>query len=435
MKAVRIPAVLLPKIRLAVIFAFVALCATVFGYLWTNSGGTLPGISKKGYQVSVDFPRVTNLVHDSDVMIAGVKVGKVNAVEVRADTIRVGMRLTDAEPLHEGAVAQIRQKSLVEETFIEITDGKGAPLPSGTRLPAGSGKSLSTLNDVLASLDPESKAALSSSVRSLGAATAGSRKEVSGAFAGLGDVGREGADVLSALEAQSGDLKELAGQTAHVLASLNSRQGQIGAMVSDAHELAKATADGSGDIEQIMRKLPGTLDAAKGASGGISQLSADLGPVARDLRSSAPALTGALRELPATSRDLRGLLPSLDGVLDRAPGTLSRAPAVTQDLSALVPTLRTDLAEINPMLSYLKPYGPDITAFFTNWGQSFANSDVNGHYLRLMLPLDEQTFRGYPLSTNIGPFNHKNPYPAPGSQADPGPSEGGTYPRVEREDG
>lgn len=436
MTTVRISPALLPKLRLATIIAFVAMCATVFGYLWVNSGGRLPVISDEGYQVSADFPRVTNLVPDSDVMVAGVKVGKVDDIQVKGDTVRVGMRLGNGQRLHEGAVAQIRQKSLIEETFIELSDGQGAPLPNGTHLPPGSGKPLTTVDDILRSLDPKSRDALSGSVRSLGAATKDSRQAVSDALSGLGATGRHGADVLSALEAQSDDLKQLAGQTAAVLASLNSRKGQIGQMVSDAHELAEVTAAGKGDIEQVMRKLPATLDAARNASGGVRKLSTDLSPVASDLKSSAPALSAALRELPATTRDLRGLIPSLDGVLDTAPATLRRAPAVTGDLRALVPTLRTDLADINPMLAHLKPYGPDITAFFTNWGQSFANSDVNGHYLRLMLPMDEQTFRGYPFSTNVGPLNRKNPYPAPGSQDDPGPANGDKrYPRVERETG
>lgn len=422
----------LPKLRLAALITFFCLCATVFGYLWVNSGGRIPLVTQDGYQVSVEFPEVANLVHYSDVMVAGVKVGKVDDIETVGDRVKVNLRLDEATPLHEGATVQIRQKSLIEETYVEITDGNGAPLPSGSQLPPGSGKPLTRLDDVLASLDPKARATLAGSVQSLGTSTADSKQAIADAFTGLGHVGREGEDVLSALEAQTADLKEIAGQTAAVLASLNTRRGVIGQLVSDANALTKVTADGRRDIERIMRRLPATLDAARGASDDVQRLSADLRPVASDLRKAAPALSAALRELPATSRDLRGLLPSLDGVLDRAPATLERAPAVTNDLTRLVPTLRTDLADVNPMLAYLEPYGPDITAFFTNWGQSFANRDVNGHYLRLMLPIDEQTFRGYPFSTNIGPLDRTNPYPDPGTQTHPGP-EDEKYPRIKRE--
>lgn len=431
----RISHTLLPTIRSAVILVFFAACAVVFGYLWVNSGGRLPLVSGDGYRVSVDIPKVANLVHDSDVMIAGVKVGKVDNVEIRGDKVRVRLRMDEVSPLHEGATVQVRQKSLVEETFVEVTDGRGPALPAGTQLPPGSGKPLTKLDDVLASLDPKARQALARGVRDLGASTGGTRSAVSDTFSGLGDLGRNGKTVLDALNAQSDDLAELSGQTAAVLASLNAGRGEIATMVRNANRLATASAAGRQDIERVMRKLPGTLDAAREASGPLRQLGGDVRPIARDLRGAAPALSAALRELPATTRDLRGLLPALDGVLDSAPATLRRLPRVAEDLSALAPVLRADLADINPMLRYLKPYGPDIAAFFTNWGQTFANSDVNGHYLRLFMVFNEQSIKGIPLDTNVGPLNKKNPYPSPGQSSNPGPWQGGEYPRVEREGG
>lgn len=433
----RIRHALLPTLRLVTVVVFIAMAAVLFGYLWTNSGGRIPVVSQEGYQVTVSFPQTGNLVHDSDVMIAGVKVGKVSDVEIVGEKVRVGLKLKEESvPLHEGATVQVRQKSLIEETFVEITDGDGPEIPSGAQLPPGSGKPLTRLNDILASLDPKTRDSLARGVRSLGASTRGTRESVSDLFGGAGDLGREGKTVLDALNEQSADLKQLAGQTASVLASLNTRQGRIAQMVDDANVLFSATAGGREDIEQVMRKLPRTLDAARGASGPLRTLSNDLGPIARNLRAAAPGLSAALRELPATTRDLRGMLPSLSGVLDRAPATLDRVPGVARDLSAFVPTLREDLADINPMLSYLKPYGPDIAAMLTNWASAFGTGDANGKWLRLFVVVNEQSAIGSPVNGNIGPLNKENPYPKPGTSGDPRPWQPGEqYPRVERDGG
>lgn len=429
----RIPHSVMPTIRLMMLVLFAAMCAGMFGYLWLNSGGRLPLISKQGYQASLTVPKVANLVYDADVMVAGVKAGKVSRIEAEGDRAHVTMRLDPSvAPLHQGARVQVRNKTLIEETFLQITDGAGPELPHGSRLPDGAAEPAVQLNDVLADIDPGSRQALAQTVRSLGAGTKDSAAALSAALTGLGDVGRTGGDAVSALAAQSEDLEAVTGHTATLLGALDTRQGQIAQLVTDANRLTEATAKGRGDIEATMRELPGLLDTAGQASGGLNRVSHSLAPVARNLKVASPQLSAALQELPQTSADLRALLPSLDGVLTSAPHTLRRVPVVADDARALVPTTDVALGDVNPMLGYLEPYGKDVAAFFTNVGQALARGDGNGNALRVFMIFNEQSVRGLPFDVNsIAPLNKRNPYPAPGQSANPGPFVG-TYPRVER---
>jgi phospholipid/cholesterol/gamma-HCH transport system substrate-binding protein len=429
---VRIPHAVMPVIRLLTLVAFALTCALVFGYLWTNSGGKLPLISKAGYQVGLRMDNVSNLVNNADIMIAGVKVGKVDKLSAQGNKADIVMRLAENTPLHQGATVQIRTKTLVSETFMEITDGTGNALPSGATLPDDAGKSTTDLNDVLTSLDPGTLAALASSVRSLGASTQDGKASISQALQGLGDLGREGKTTLDALAAQSADLQHLTGSAATLLAALNNRQGQIAQMVDDANQLAGATAGNSQQVEAVMHKLPGLLDTARNATGGLNDVSAALSPVAANLNAAAPNLNAALQELPQTSADLRALLPSLDGVLTKAPDTLLRVPAVAHDAESLIPGLQVDLADLNPMLGFLQPYGHDLAAFFTNFAQTLATGDANGRILRVFSVINEQSFKGNPLNTNIGPLNKFNGYPLPGSAVNPGPANN-PYPHVTAE--
>lgn len=426
----RIPHAALPVVRLLALVAFGLVCALIFGYLWVNSGGKLPLVSKDGYRISLDLPRVSNLVYDSDVMVAGVKVGKVADLHVDGGQARVTMQLDSGAPMHQGAIVQVRQKTLVNESFLEITDGTGPALPDGASLPQGAGRPAVELNDLLVSLDPGTRTALASSVRSLGAATQGSRQSIDQALRGLGDLGNQGKDVLDALAAQTPDLEALTGNAATVLAALNTRQGAIAQLVTDANQLTAATSAGSGDIEAVIRKLPGVLDSAKNASAGLSTLSSALQPVAGDLRDAAPSLSAALRELPGTTADLRGLLPTLDGVLGKAPDTLNRVPAVAGDLDQLIPSAQVALRDLNPMLAYVQPYGKDIAAMFANWASVLATGDVNGKAYRVFFVINEQSLTGNPLNLNVGPLNKRNPYPGAGQLNTPGPWAG-QYPRVQ----
>jgi phospholipid/cholesterol/gamma-HCH transport system substrate-binding protein len=419
--------------QLAIVLVFAVLCGAVFAYLWVNSGGKIPGITKENYRVTAYFPRVANLVYFADVMVAGVKVGKVQTVDAtNTRGAQVVMDLNSAYPLHQGATAQIRSKTLVEESFVQILDGTGPALPSGTVLPPGSGLGPTQLNDVLLSFDSKTRAALAEAMRSLGGATEGTQQAFSQVAAGLGSLGRGGRSTLDALADQSKDLKELTGHTATLLAALNTQRGQIANLVQSADRLTTATSDGRKDLADVIRQLPPTLRSARNASDSLTALGRALDPVARNLREAAPDLNDALDELRPTAADLRRLVPDLDLALKRAPDTLHRVPRFTDVTNDLIPQAKGRLTDLNPILGYLKPYGADIAAFLPNFAQTLAHGDANGNYFRAFVPATDQSYRGYPVSTNIGPLRRYNPYPEPGQGYDP-KGAGRNFTRVTKE--
>lgn len=424
-----------PRSRMLIVVAFTAFCALIFGFLWTNSGGKVPVVASTGYTVQVDVPRIGNLVYFSDVMVAGVKVGKVAEVTERGDHARVVIELDESvAPLHEGATVQVGAKSLVEESFVEVTDGKGAELPTGAVLAAGAGKGPVQLDDVLKTLDAPTRKSVRAVLRSMGSVGEGNERAVADAVRGLGDLGRNGQTVLDALAQQGEDIKGLTRNGARVLTALSERRTQLSALVDDANTVVAATAGQAEDVRAVMRALPPLMGTARDSSDDITRLSTALAPVARNLTAAAPDLTLALRQLPATTRDLRATLPSLDAVLDNAPATLTRVPELADDIDGLIRPARDVLADVNPMLGYLAPYDRDLAAWFTNFAQTIGLGDMNGKAFRVMPVLNDQSFKGYPFSTNIGPLDRYNPMPAPGSLEDPGPYGSTTYPRVGRED-
>lgn len=419
-------------VQRATLVLFVALCAMVFGYLWINSGGKIPGITRTAYQITAYFPKVANLVYFSDVMVAGVKVGKVQQVTPAGREAKVVMDVDRYGPLHQGATAQIRAKTLVEESFVEIHDGTGPVLPSGSELPRDAAKPETNLNDVLVALAGKTTGALADELRSLGAATDGTQQSITEAVQGLGSLGRGGYTALDALAAQSDDLKQLTGNTAKMMTALNTQRGEIAELVEDANRLTTATADGQEDVKNVMRALPPVLDSANRASSGLTDISEGLRPVARHLRDAGPELSAALDQLPDVSRDLRGVLPDLDSVLHKAPDTLHRVPGFSDVTNDLIPRAITDLTNLNPMLGYLKPYAPELADVLTNFAQTLAHGDNNGRYFRTLLEVNGQSLKNYPVTTNLGPLAQYNPYPKPGQGYDPSPAGRG-FTRVEKE--
>lgn len=422
----------LPKVHLVVVVVFAAACVLLFGFLWTSMGGKVPGLTQTGYRVAVNVADVDNLVFYSDVRMAGVAVGKVEKVERGHGAARVVFLLdSDVAPLHRGATVRVGAKTLVEETYLDVADGTGAPIPDGGTLPRSAVKPSVQLNDVLQSFDPKTRRSFSRLLHALETSTAGTKRDLGRIASGLGTTGRTGSGALAALAEQEVSLKEMSRQTTILLRALDTRSGLIADMVDNAQTLTSATAQGRRDIEAVMRRLPGVLAQARTATGSLTDLSKDLTPVAADLRSAAPHLDSALRQLPSTTSDLRALLPDLSGTLDAAPSTLRRVPTLGADLRSMIPHARTTLADVNPMLAYLKPYGLDIAAFFATTGATLSHSDPNGHFLRVFMVFNEQTVKNMPLSTNRGLLDKSNAYPDPGGAADPKPFDG-RYERVHR---
>jgi phospholipid/cholesterol/gamma-HCH transport system substrate-binding protein len=418
--------------RTATVVVFTVAITFVFGYLWVHMGGEIPGVTG-GYRVTAALTDAQNLVYDSDVRIAGVQVGKVRGLRQDGGRVEAVLEVRGgAHPLHEGATVRLRPKTLVEETYVEVVDGTGPAIADGGRLPVAAEQPSVRADDVLNGLDAPTRAALSSVVQRLGAATAGEGDALSAALAALGRLGREGHDALDVLAAQSEDLQALVAETAALLAVLDEGDGQIARLATASERVTRASADRAGRIEETLRALPGFLDRAREAAAPLRELSGALTPLAEPMQQSAADLRGALDQLPAATAGLRAVLPPLDVVLERAPATLTRTPPAAADLSAFVPPARAALADVNPMLAYLAPYGGDFAAFAANVAQAFRAVDPGGTYLRILVVLNEQSVRDYPVSTQVGPLDKSNAYPKPGQSRDPGPFTG-PVPRVEEE--
>lgn len=414
------------------VVTFAVLCSVIFGFLWVNSGGRVP-LKASGYELTASVPRVGNLVYFSDVMMAGVKVGKVTEVKPEGDHALVRFRLDeDVAPLHGGATLQVGAKSLVEESYLEVTDGDGATVDAGSRLPAGSATGPVQLDDVYRSLDTGTREAASALLQSSGAATKGRRDEIEAAAMGLGMAARDGEPVLAALSKQSDELDDVARNTALMLAALGERREAITSLVDNAATVTKVSAGSADDVRAVVRDVPQTLDAVQASESDVEQIAGALTPVAKNLRKASPDLTAALVELPATTRDVRAVLPSLHQVVRRSPATLNQVPTLSGDVRSMVPEAERFFTDVNPMLAYLSPYGKDIAAYFSNFAATLSTGDANGAVFRLMVGFSDQTLFGNPANLNIGPLNRLNPMPEAGSLQSPQPFNG-KYPRVREE--
>lgn len=409
---------------------FFGAALAILGVLYQGTGHHLP-LSGDTYRGTVTMHDVDNLVAAGAIEEAGVKVGQVDSVKLDGHGgVTVDFELDKAAvPLHQGLKLRVGSRSLVGETYLDLTDGKGAAIPSGATLPASAVVRGVQLHDVLAGLDASTRGQLRGLLRAAGASTGGTGDDIDTLMKSLGNLGRNGNVALDALASQSRDLTRLSRQTVQVLDALDTGEGQIVGLVRHADALTRATAGQSAGLKSSLRQLPGVLSTASTASNALGSLAGALDPVATDLRAAGPNLTAALRQLPDSTRNLRLMLAPLSRVLDEAPATLTRVPATSSDLNRLIPTAQSTLADVNPMLAYVQPYGPDLAAYIANFNAVLNYRDENGAYYLRLTPLVNTHSPQVPLKTDGLLGNYTNPYPAPHAGPRPGPFTG-TFPHV-----
>jgi phospholipid/cholesterol/gamma-HCH transport system substrate-binding protein len=92
------------------------------GYLAIRLG-KLELFGNSGYVVYADFASVAGLKLGDPAEIAGVKVGKVESLNLAGDRARVAIRLEPQVVLQDDVIASVRARGLIGDKFILITPG------------------------------------------------------------------------------------------------------------------------------------------------------------------------------------------------------------------------------------------------------------------------------------------------------------------------
>jgi phospholipid/cholesterol/gamma-HCH transport system substrate-binding protein len=101
-------------------FVFVGIAC--LGYLAIKLG-KLEVLGSSGYTVSADFPSVAGLKNGDPVEIAGVRIGRVEAIRLADDRARLDLRIQDGVKLQDDVIASVRSRGLIGDKFVLLTPG------------------------------------------------------------------------------------------------------------------------------------------------------------------------------------------------------------------------------------------------------------------------------------------------------------------------
>jgi phospholipid/cholesterol/gamma-HCH transport system substrate-binding protein len=381
------------------LFAFS--CFGLLLFLWLSFGGPIP-LKPKGYRVQISFPEATTLADQADVRVAGVSVGKVSDLERDPAGNRtlatVELRRAFA-PLHRDARAILRQKTLLGETYVELTLGhKGAPaVPEGGRLADARVEKNVELDEVLELFPKRTRADFRRWMANSAGAIDGRGQDLNAALGNLSRFSEDGAGLLETLDRRKASLGALVNQTGTVFSAITRDENGLRAFIADTSRWFQATASEKEALAQSVQILPtflresrATLTRLERFSKATKPLVDDLGPVARDLQPT-------LADLRAASPDVRTAFRALP-VLTRQSKT--GLPALSRVLTGLRPVLNATgpfLAQLNPVLQFLQLNQGTVANFISGPGAALGgkgpaiNPNANGHVLPQLIMAGSQT--------------------------------------------
>lgn len=412
----------LGRIAVMTLFALSSFAACL--YLWMAFGGPSP-LKPRGYQLHIAFPEATQLASQSDVRISGVNIGKVVKLDPSENRTDATLEIKpEFAPLPVDTKAMLRVKSLLGETYVELTPGnrKGRKVPDGGTLNPGQVSSTVELDEILSTFDAKTRKAFQTWMEAGSEAVRGRGADINAVFGRLPELTDKLNKLTATLDAQQAATTKAVSQTGEVFDALSEREGQLRGLVTDSERLFALTSSRNEKLGQIVRELPRFERESTDMLPRLTAFAKRATPAVEQLQPAATAMKPAFAALDDVSPEFQGLFAQLRPVISASEKGL---PALNRILDGLPPVFgdfEPFLRNVNPAVEQLGKSKRELTGVLGNLTAATNSHEIGGvevqngkgfiHFLRASLTVNPESLTYYPRQ--IG-STRANPYVAPGT--------------------
>jgi virulence factor Mce-like protein len=381
-------------VDLALVAGFAVVCLGGLGWLARGMGLELPGLDR-GTVIRADFQDSEGLVAQSDVYVSGVHVGHVlSVVPDGHGGALVTMLIDPGVRLRTDVRADVAPKSLLGESYVDLVRTPGStapPVPQDFLIRRSQTGEAVEIDRILNTMDPQTRAAVSESLRQLGVAVSGQAASVHAS--------------IPQVEQVTANLRPIVQVT-------DRRQQDLDRILIDLAQIMQALADEQQALSQVVDSGDRTMAA-------IAQRDQDLAGTVQQ----AEALLASLDQI------LQGLTPADRASLQEAPGTLESGQTLLSELNPTVDRLLPELllAQINYPNNQLEVAYPQALTLAEEWISAFSQQDSLGHSFRITPIVNPSTAVQTPVQLpSVVGAGHNPATPTP-----PTPSSTGQVPTTD----
>ena len=361
------------------------------------------------YRVRAIFMNAFSVIPGEDVKIAGVKVGKVDDLDVTPEQqAAVVLRIDKPgfKDFRREAECTIRPQSLIGEKFVECTPTQprpenAQPAPKLRKIDRGEGKGqyllpvsqtskpvdLDLVNNTLRLPYRER---LTIILNELGTGLAGRGGDLRLAIRNANPALKETDKVLRILADQNRTLANLARDSDVILAPLARDRASVADFVTQAKLTSEATAERSNALEQNIAKLPAFLRELTPSMQSLGAFAGQATPVFTDLGKEAPSINRFIEELGPFSAAGIPAFQSLGASADVGGPALTKSKPIITDVGQLASNAKPLTNNLASLLTSLKDTGgiERLMDYLFYQVAAINGFDSYGHYLRAGLILN-----------------------------------------------
>jgi ABC-type transporter Mla subunit MlaD len=369
--------------------------------------GTGAGDDSASYQVRAIFQNAFSLVPGEDVKIAGVKVGKIDSLDVTEDQQAVVVfTITRAgfDDFREDAECTIRPQSLIGEKFIECTltqphPAGEAPPPALKEIPDGQDGAGQHLLDVAHTARPVDidlvnnimrlpfRQRLGIIINEFGTGLAARGEDLREVIRNADPALKATDKVLNLLASQNKVLANLARNSDISLTPLAREKKHLQDFVVSSADLATATAERQDNFRAQFEKLPTFLRELRPTMNRLGEFADTATPVLADLHAQAPNISRVIKALGPFSSSSTVALQSLGKATIPGRKALVAAKPIVDDLASFGKTIKPLARSLKGLTTSLKQTGgiERLLDYLFYQVAAINGYDQFGHYLRASL--------------------------------------------------
>jgi phospholipid/cholesterol/gamma-HCH transport system substrate-binding protein len=418
----------------------------VAGYILSNERLRFPWQSSP-FTINAAFSTAQAVTpgQGQSVRVSGVQIGLVGNVTLKDGQGVVQMNIDPKYKnlIHTNWTALLRPRTGLDDMFIELSPGPpGAPVAqSGYTIPVSNTMPVVNLDEILSSLDADSREYLDLLVNGAGQGLKNNGgNQLAQVLQRFQPTHQDLARLNGAIAVRGTNLQRLVNSLRRLNDALAAKQGQIVALIDSSATVFRAFASEDQNISRAVADLPGTLNQTTATLAKVQAFANQLGPAATNLLPAvraipaanqaltalavpgAPIVQNQIRPFVIASRPVvRSLRPAAVNLADPTTLQTSNGPV---HLGAATPNLAnvfTVLNHFGNLIGYNPGQGQHGYLWWLAWLDHnartlFSVQDANGDFRPLFLqascatmaqianssPLQEVVMNLTPILTNAG---------------------------------
>jgi phospholipid/cholesterol/gamma-HCH transport system substrate-binding protein len=380
-----------------ILLALIALGLTCGFYILLQQ--RLPNPFQTFYPVDGAFPTAAAVVPGlgEPVDVAGVRVGEITGTSLRDG---LGIIHMDIDPkkmprLYRDAHANLVPNTPLKDMQVDIAPGHAATgvLPHGATIPVAQTTSPVDADELLDTLDTDTRTWFTSLITELNDGTAGRGKDIKALFETLGPTSAQLRQVGDLLAARRRELAAIVHNLGVLTRATSSKDSQLQAVVRAGDQTIQALATQDAELRSAITQLPATLQTTRTTLGDVTAFADELGP-------TATALLPTAQRLPTTLTDTRTLLQGAALLpLNEIPPFIRAVTPLAGQLSplerdlkvevpALIDSFKVLVYAVNELTYHPGANNPGFLYWFSwfahNADSFISNSDANGPVWRTL---------------------------------------------------